>query len=212
MITKNGAMVRIVVISVIAVLIMAFLTVPSLISILDYNFYDEAESINSENMTEGNTVKVRFNCVLHLFGHDKMYYMKYFSENYYLLRIDETHFLYVHIPTKNITFWKGVPLFENLSQALNYKPEKEYVLIAKVKKFSPEMKEQLKESIAYYADEDFNKINDPSVTNLNLYLDIYIIKQVYIRLIGSGVFLIALIFLLIRTVRKYKELKNEEIG
>ena len=183
MITKNDAIIRIVIISCIIIFIIAFLTIPCLSSALDYYLCDDVENINSESLKDDNTVKVRFNSVLHLFGQDKLFYMKYFSENYYLLRIDDEHFLYV--------------------------PEKDYTLIARVKEFSPEMKEQLKDSVTYFTDKDFKKISNPEITNLEIYLDIFILKQVHIRLIGSSIFLIILIFLLVKMIHRYKELKSE---
>ena len=209
MITKNDAIIRIVIISCIIIFIIAFLTIPCLSSLLDYYLCDDVENINSESLKDDNTVKVRFNSVLHLFGQDKLYYMEHFSENYYLLRIDDEHFLYVHIPTANVEFWTGVPVFEKLSEALAYKPEKDYTLIARVKEFSPEMKEQLKDSVTYFTDKDFKKISNPEITNLEIYLDIFILKQVHIRLIGSSIFLIILIFLLVKMIHRYKELKSE---
>jgi len=101
-------------------------------------------------------------------------------------------------------------LFENLSTALEYTSEKEYVLIGKVKGFSNEMKEQLKYSVTSFTDKDYKTISNPEITNLDVYLDICIIKRDYIKLAVSSILLVILIFLFFKILQKYKELKNDE--
>ena len=136
--------------------------------------------------------------------------MKYFSENYYLLRIGKDRYIYVLIPTADIDFWKGVPLYKNPSEAPEFSGEKKYALIGEVRKFSEEDKEQLLESVNSQALQDYARIINEEMTNLDFYVDVTYVKRelIFVALEIIGVLILAWVFL--KTLRKYKELKIKD--
>ena len=163
--TKKDQIIKMSITAVIAFLIVIFLTIPSLSEILGYYFCDDVEDIHSQVIKEDKTVKVRFDSVISVFDIKSMYYMKYFSENYYLLRIGKDRYIYVHIPTADIDFWKGVPLYKNPSEAPEFSGEKKYALIGEVRKFSEGDKEQLLESVNSQALQDYARIINENIRN-----------------------------------------------
>ena len=136
--------------------------------------------------------------------------MKYFSENYYLLRIGKDRYIYVHIPTADIDFWKGVPLYKNPSEAPEFSGEKKYALIGEVRKFSEEDKEQLLESVNSQALQDYARIINEEMTNLDFYVDVTYVKRelIFVAIEIVGILILAWVFL--KTLRKYKELKIKD--
>ena len=136
--------------------------------------------------------------------------MKYFSENYYLLRIGKDRYIYVHIPTADIDFWKGVPLYKNPSEAPEFSGEKKYALIGEVRKFSEEDKEQLLESVNSQALQDYARIINEEMTNLDFYVDVTYVKRELIFVVIEIVGILILAWVFLKTLRKYKELKIED--
>ena len=204
--TKKDQIVKMSIIGIIAFFIVAFLTIPSISEILGYYFCDDVEDIHSPVLKEGKTVKVRFDSVIGLFDIKSMYYMKYFSENYYLLRIGKDKYIYVHIPTADIEFWKGVTLFKNPSEASEYNGNNKYALIGKVRSFTAKEKEELLDSVNSKALQDYNRIINEEMTNLDLYVDVTYVKREWIFVaIEIGV-LMVLAWMFLKTFQNYKEL------
>ena len=208
--TKKDQIIKMSIIAVIALLILFFLTIPAISEILGYYFCDDVEDIHSPMLKEDKTVKVRFDSVISVFDIKSMYYMKYFSENYYLLRIGADKYIYVHIPTADIDFWKGVTLYKNPSEAAEYNGEKKYALIGKVKRFSAEEKEQLLDSVNSKALQDYARIINEEMTNLDLYVDVTYVKRELIFVAIEVVVLFVLTWIFLKSFQKYKELKMEE--
>ena len=208
--TKKDQIVKMSIIGVIAFFIVAFLTIPSISEIFEYYFCAEVEDIHSLELKEDKTVKVRFDCVISVFDIKSMYYMKNFSENYYLLRIGEDKYIYVHIPTADIYFWEGVTLYKKPSEASEYNGEKKYALIGKIKKFSGENKEQLLDSVNSNVMQEYAGIIDQKMTNLDIYVDVINIKRELIFVAIEIGALVVLAWIFLKTFQKYKELKMEE--
>ena len=169
--TKKDQILKMSIIAAIAFLVVVFLSIPSISQILGYYFCDVVEDIHSPVLKEDKTVKVQFDSVISVFDIKSMYYMKYFSENYYLLRIGEDKYIYVHIPTADINYWKGVTLYKNPSEVSEYNEEKKYTLIGKVREFSSEDKEQLLDSVNSKVLKDYTRIINEGMTNLDIYVD-----------------------------------------
>ena len=208
--TKKDQIIKMSITAVIAFLIVIFLTIPSLSEILGYYFCDDVEDIHSQVIKEDKIVKVRFDSVISVFDIKSMYYMKYFSENYYLLRIGKDQYIYVHIPTADIDFWKGVTLYKNPSEAAEFSGEKKYALIGRVRKFSEEEKEKLLESVNSQALQDYARIINDEMTNLDFYVDVTYVKRelIFVAIEIVVLFVLAMIFL--KALKRYKEIQMED--
>ena len=208
--TEKDQIVKMSIIAVIVFMVVIFFTIPGISEVMGYYFCDNVEDIRSPMLKDDNTVKVRFDSVISVFDIQSMYYMKYFSENYYLLRVGEDEYIYVRIPTADINFWEGVTLYKNPSEAAEYNGEKKYALIGKIKRFSAEDKERLLDSVNSGALQEYDRIINEEMTDPDIYVDVINIKKDLILLSVETVFLLILAWAFIKSFNRYKELKTEE--
>ncbi len=208
--TKKDQILKMSIIAIIVFSVVTFLTIPSLSKILWYYFCDEVEDIHSQALEEDKTVKVPFDCVISIFDIKSTHYTKYFSENYYLLRIGADQYVCVHIPTADTKFWKGVTLYHNPSEALVFNGEKKFALIGKVETFSAEEKEHLLNTVNANALQDYTKMINGEMTNPDIYVDLIYIDRELIFVAIESVVLLVFVILFLKVFRKYKEMKTEE--
>ena len=208
--TKKDQIIKMSVIGIIAALVLVFFAIPTISEIFGYYFCDNVEDIHSPALKEDKTVKVRFDSVISVFDIKSMYYMKYFSENYYLLRIGEDKYLHVRIPTADIAYWKGVTLYKKPSEALDFNGDKKYALIGKIKRLSDEEQDQLLQSVNKAALQDYEMIISEDMTNPDLYIDVINIKKELIFVAIECAVLLILAWIFIKSLQKYKELEADE--
>ncbi|MBR4345100.1 MAG: hypothetical protein IKP88_20745 [Lachnospiraceae bacterium] len=206
--SKSGLIVKMVIISIITSVIIIFFAFPGVSNIFRYYFPDTAHDIHSEAFSEDNTVKVPFDCVLSVFEIKSMYYIRNLSENYYLLRLKDNRFVYVHIPTADISYWSGVTLFYQPKEAIEYKAEEGYALIGKVKKFTEEEKKQLLTALNSEVYGDYVQMNEAGFTNPDIYIDVIYLKKELIFAVVEIIILLILIRAFIKTFRKYREIES----